>query len=506
LSTPPHQLVDHRGRPIRSTPKAQRNGLTPLSRYEAAQNEPGSRSHWAGADDFGPKNANNPVVRSIIRRRARYERDNDPHLNGLTKTLAHDLIGTGPRLQLNADSESYASARLVEKSFAGWCRASKFADKLRLMREVRPVDGEAFALMVSNPKLPAPVKLDLRIVESELCATPFYSTAGIPGITALTDGIEFDSFGNPTFYHFLREHPGDQLGFALGFDRVPAKYVLHWFRPFRPGQARGVCEFAASLTIGAQTRRYAAAVLGSAELQASISGVMETDMPADGGAGPTFETMEEVDVPRQGLMTLPSGYKAKPFETNQPTGTYTQYVAAKREEMGRPVLAPYNVISGNSSGYNYSSGRLDHVPYQRYVWVERDSLRQILLDRVFLAWVEEAAAVGLIPDDLPAINLWDWEWNWDAFGSIDPLKDSAAAESDLQLKLTTRAEQCAARGLYWRDVIDQLAVEEEYIRSKGMDPAIIQAPKPAFAAPPAEDGGGSVRARHAPLLADGGNA
>jgi hypothetical protein len=60
---------------------------------------------------------------------------------------------------------------------------------------------------------------------------------------------------------------------------------------------------------------------------------------------------------------------------------------------------PFNVAAGNSSGYNYASGRLDHQTYFKAIRVEQAHLECIVLDRILAAWLDEAA---LIPGLLPA--------------------------------------------------------------------------------------------------------
>jgi len=460
-------ILDQWGKPyVHEPPTAP--PVTHRAKYDAAQTGPENRNHWSSADDLSANAANSPDVRRVLRRRARYERDNDPHLCGLTKTLAHDLVGTGPRLQLSLSEEQHEAARQVESAWQVWCRSVDLADKLRLLHEARPTDGESFGVFVTNPNNPHPVKLDLRILEAEQIATPGLN----PFDATAVDGIEFDAAGNPSYYHVLKVHPGDNRSWGLDYDRVPARLVVHWFRPFRAGQARGVSELASAIPIGAQTRRYAQAVLTAAEFAAMLAGVMTSDLGLsnEDSSEPKIERFDEVELSRGMLVTLPKGYKAEQFDAKQPTGSYKEFVGEKRNEMARPVLAPFNVISGNSSGYNYSSGRLDHVPYHRIVWIERERMRVRVLDKLFLAWYAEALLIGLIPDVLPAVNEWDWDWHWDGFASIDPLKDSSAIELRLRLSLTTLSEECAAEGKNWRQVIDQRAIELKYAKSKGLTP------------------------------------
>ena len=60
------------------------------------------------------------------------------------------------------------------------------------------------------------------------------------------------------------------------------------------------------------------------------------------------------------LLTMPEGWDATQFKPEQPTSSYKEFKGEILNEMGRCLNAPFNVIAGNSSGYNYSSGRLDH--------------------------------------------------------------------------------------------------------------------------------------------------
>jgi len=84
--------------------------------------------------------ANSPDVRCTLRNRARYEVANNSYARGIVLTLANDVVGTGPRLQmLTPDAEAN---RVVEREFARWSAAVGLPDKLRTMRMARASDGE----------------------------------------------------------------------------------------------------------------------------------------------------------------------------------------------------------------------------------------------------------------------------------------------------------------------------------------------------------------------------
>lgn len=451
------------------------------ARFDSTQTDYENRNHWAAADSLGPNNANSTDVRNTLCRRARLERENDPHVFGMTQIAAYNFVGTGPRLQLTLDTNVHEQTRKYEQLFAKWARAINLAEKLRLMVEACPVDGETFGRLFINPKVDHPIKLDLRVMEQEQVATPGF---GYLALNQHVDGIVHDELGNITHYHILKEHPGDSINWTMEYDEVPEAWMLHWFRPYRPGQERGVSAFASTLETCAVTRRYTKATLAKQEINANITGVIETDnVSIDGGDAPTFETMEEIDIPRRGLMTMPAGMKAKPFESAQNTADYKQFVSTNHATVGRPIHLPRNLITGDSSDFNFASGRMDHLPYQSVVWIERERARTRLLDKIHRIFYQAANEAGLIPAGLPNIREWSWEWQWDGFPSIDQMKDTNAQEKRLQLGLTTLAEECAAEGKDWREVVRQRAIERKYMIANGIDPDAAMG-KPASAPAP----------------------
>jgi capsid protein len=144
-------------------------------------------------------------VRPILRNRSRYDVANNSYARGIVLTLAHDVVGTGPRLQLlAADAEAN---RRIEQAFMQWAKVG-LAERLRTMRMTRATDGEAFAVLIGNPSLTADIQLDLRLVEADQVCTSDLN----PRMQPTVDGIVFDQWGNPVEYHVLRAHPGDAAG------------------------------------------------------------------------------------------------------------------------------------------------------------------------------------------------------------------------------------------------------------------------------------------------------
>ncbi len=458
--------------------RQQADGRGMRSRIDAASNTDENKKYWGQADAFGPNAAFDPQTRYRLRNRGRYESINNSYARGLIRTLAYDLVGTGPRLQLSIPGGDYiAAAKVIEQAYAAWSRAACIGGKYRLFEKAAARCGELFGIHETNEKLRNPVKFDIRLIEAEQC-TALPSRINDP---YHVDGIQFDANWQPTEYWFLKYHPGESFGGIFGvpadYMMVPASRVVHWFEQDRTGQQRGIPRITSGLQTFGQFRRYSAAVLTAAEIAAMLAGIMHTNLPADGSTPAPVENWNMVELVRGALMALPEGWDATQFKPEQPQAQFADYKRENLSEAGRGCGAPLNVVSGNSSGYNFSSGRLDFVPYQRDKRIDRDDFRDRVVDPVFYGWLEEALMVpDLIPSGLPPVEKWVWTWNWDGFGSIDPLKDAHADDIRLKNGTATYAQILAEDGKDWQEHFDQVAREKAYAEKLGLPYPLLFAP------------------------------
>lgn len=433
------------------------------ARFDAAESTD-DRRHWANADAFAADTALSPEKRRIMRNRARYERANNSYLAGMSATLANDLVGTGPRLQLLDDSDA---GRAVEKAFFNWTWQVDLASKLRTMREALVVDGEAFAMMITNPRLPG-VQLDLRLVEAEMVAAPINPVS--PSVTpdgSVVDGLEFDNVGNVVAYQVLSYHPGSNFHVnALDYQRVPAAQMVHWFRPIRPGQHRGLPEVVPALRLFAQLRRYTEAVCAAAETAADFAGFLRTNSPA--AEVDEVEAFAEMPIEKRTMVTLPDGWTFEQLKAEQPTSTYAMFKREILNEIARCLQLPFNVAALDSSSYNYASMRGDWQVYSTTQKIMRDDIERVMLDRLLAAWVNEATLAGVLPEGLPPFSEWEWSWQWDGKEHVDPAKEANAAQTRLATHTTTLAAEYAKQGKQWDVELRQRAAEVALMKELGL--------------------------------------
>ncbi len=435
--------------------------------YDAAQTTQDNSRLWANADHLSAQAAHSPQVRRVLRARARYEAANNSYCAGMLRTLANDVIGRGSRLQLIANDAGRDTLMAVEADFASWAKQVRLAQKLRQMRICVARDGEAFAVLTTNMALPTKVKLDIRLVDAEQVATPMLATTS----PQLSDGIIFDDWGNPLAYQILRRHPGDTSAASarLDADTVPAEQVIHLFRAERPGQSRGVPEITSSIPLYAELRRYTLAVVAAAESAADAAGVISSDAPPETTGD--FEPFDAVDIERRQWVTLPQGWGISQIKAEQPTTTYPQFKREILTEIARCLSMPYNVAAGDSSSYNYASGRLDHQTYFKSIDVDRDHIEIVALDRILGAWLGEARRIeGHHARELP--EQVRHEWTWDGREHVDPSKEATAQATRLSSNCTTLAAEYAKQGLDWETELYQRARELKRMRELGLPIAL----------------------------------
>jgi capsid protein len=444
------------------------------AKWEAAIGSRSTVGHFVHADTLGPLASTDSSTRESIRSKTRYERQNNPALAGLVRTLSTSIVGTGPRARVGGIADN--RARRLEKLWTAWAKAAGLTAAFRLGVEGYYQDGDALAQLVLDPTpRPGVVPLALVNYEAEQCGDPNPFQPG-PGELY---GVRVDALGRPTHYHVYNVHPGDGptgggLTDPFAGKWIESRFILHFHKPERPGQLRGVSPFAPALNGGAQARRYSGAVLGSAEKAARVTGVVETELGPEGTPSPPVP-YEVVPVLTESVVTLPAGSKFTGHEPGQPTAQYGEYIGLKNAEWGAPVGAPKAVVNLNSENASFSSARLDQLIFRDGCWLEKENLAA-LLDKVWALWFElltlQPEHAGYAADEGLTV-----EFLFPGFSAMDPLKDSKAVGEALDRGLTNLAIECAERGLDWREVQDQKLAEELRLQQRrkalGLGPVTV---------------------------------
>ncbi len=424
-------------KPARSV---QSTGIT--ARYDAAQTTPALREHWAMADGLSADAANSPGVRDILRRRSRYECDNNPHVAGMIRTVGNDVVGTGPRLQVLLDDPEVN--RIIADDWKAWAKESRFGKKIRLLRETTCRDGESVALFTTNKKFKHIVKLNLKPIECDRLHNPYWTGLEDDEV----DGVRFDEDGNEVAFCILKKHPGG-LGFvsSMLFDWVPAPLVIHMFSWDRPEQHRGIPELTPSMPLGACARGFRVATLDAARFAAGATAIIEGSVlpeePTELEGGP----LQEIRMPHGAALKIPNGMEIKQMTAEHPTTTYKEYSSSLVTEQARPICMPENIATGSSAGYNYSSATADRETWGKAVEIDQDDLEHDACDRTFDEWwLEYREVAPNLPEEVRQMDCVPHEWHWDQSADLDQVAAATARDTNLKSGMTSYQTEYAKLG------------------------------------------------------------
>lgn len=431
------------------------------ARYDNAQWSDENKRNWWMADILSAKSANSFQVRRQLRTRSRYEVANNPYLFGVCNSNADDLIDCGPTLQVTSDDDGYN--RTVERAWNDWAAEVGLVEKLRTCKLAKSVDGEGFLILKTVEDLYHSVKLYPVDVEADQVTTPAPSQLA----DLWVDGLTLHPVtGRPLAYHVLRHHPGDFFfpDFnPLRVDQIPARFVIHWFQKFRPGQVRGIPAFTSSLDLFTELRAFRKAVVKNAQIAAQFTAVLETEAPADADDVDTPTPWDHIPIDNGTYTTLPGGAKMHGFDPKQPSTTYEMFQEKCLGEACRPLAYPLNLALGTSQKFNFSSAKLDHINYRQSLGVERSDCERIVLERIFVAWFEEASKVPKLLPQNATLTRTPHEWHWPGFPTLDAQVDTQADINQINAGTLTWREFWAKRGYDWKEVMAQQAKEQEEI-------------------------------------------
>lgn len=436
--------------------------------WEALKTTDDNRRLWTGADFLSADAATSAEMLRIARSRCRHEFANNSYCTGIALTIAIDTVGRGPRLQLKLPRQYRAVAQFIEKQWRDWTRAVGLAKKLALGKLEAITAGEMFFVKGRNAKLRSRIKLDVRLIDADRVTSPLFSFADDQAV----DGIKYDEYDNPVEYHILKRHPGDPRGGTREFDTVPADMVLHSFRPIRAEQHRGMPEILPALPLFAELRRFNAAVRAAAETAADYAAVVYSDLAPDDSGDVDASPYDLLELEKRFATVLPKGWKLGQIEAQQPTTTHDAFNRTTIREILRCMLAPMNIGLGDSSGYNYSSARMDAQIWDKVVAVGREMLAIDVVDRIADEWMMLVArTTDWLPGDLTRLvysgESIDRDWFWDGREHVDPNKEANAEDTQLRNRTLSYARAYAKRGLDWQSEFEQIAFErEEMLRLK----------------------------------------
>lgn len=424
-------------------------------RFAVAQTNSDNARHWAAADHKSADAAYDAGVRKIIRERARLEVENNTYAKGMISTLANDIVGPRPKLQVLTPNAKLNER--IEHMWEKWSKRIKLGQKLRTAYNSYITDGEVFILFTTKKG-----KLNIELIESDRVTDPGSTYTTLLGEPNDIDGVILDSDGDPKMYKILKYHPGDYYGTTIEYDDVGADFVIHMYRQDRPEQHRGISQIASALPLFADLRRYTLAVIAAAETAAEWAAVIKSDVLPEDVA--QLEPMDIVQLERRMATVLPQGWDVNQLKAEQPTQQYGDFKRNIVAEIARCLNMPYNTAAGDSSGHNFSSAKLDGRMYMAEVAIRQADLEEHL-DRIFIEFLKEVGAEDAQIEAL--IDEIEFRWMFVVPETREP-KEITADIQKLQNGLLTLEDYYAKKGQDWEVQLDQIAREKAKIEVLGL--------------------------------------
>lgn len=432
-----------------------------------------------------------------LRQRSRDLNRNDAHASAITGTVVANVVGTGLKPQSRPDREALGItdqqatdfSRRAERAWRRWVPMADSQNRMdfyeiqALVKRQIIENGEVFVLplMLKN-ETGRRYRLALEIIEADRVETP----PGHRGNANIRDGIELGERGEPIGYWIRRRHPGDVI---LGQSRpgqqewvyYPAvnkagrKNVLHLYAVKRPGQTRGEPFFAPVLAAFKDLADFMEAEIVAARVAACFAafvtkkdayGAVEAN-PTTDAAGNRLEGIEP------GMIQyLQDGEEITFGDPKRPSGAFEPFVLAVLRSIGASLGLPLELVLKDFSRTNYSSARAAVLEARRFFKCDQMWLAQRLCLPCW-EWLQEEA---WLREDLPAVDLFgdqreDWlraSWIAPGWGWVDPVKEVNSSTLAIDGGLSTLADECAAQGRDWEDVMTQQKREQDRRKELGL--------------------------------------
>jgi lambda family phage portal protein len=264
----------------------------------------------------------------------------------------------------------------------------------------------------------------------------------------------------------LKIHPGDVLNpqFSTERVRVPAKYVIHAYKPIRLGQLRGQPWMAQILIKLYELDQYDDAELVRKKVGAMFAGFIEKAAPEDEimpNQTPDGDQAMRAGLEPGTLQELLPGEKMS-FSTPPDVGTqYETFMRQQLRNVARGMKCTYEQLTGDLTGVNYSSIRAGLLEFRRGLEQFQHQVMVFQVCRpIHRAWVDAVILSGLVTGAKAGDpELYHVRWMPQGFPWVDPFKDAKASIMEVRAGYSSRSDQVAELGYDSEEIDAQVAAD-----------------------------------------------
>lgn len=304
------------------------------------------------------------------------------------------------------------------------------------------------------------IPLQLQVLECDWIATDKDGTkqAGTADGGWINRGIEYDADGSIIYYWLYNNHPGEANIRVVSpiSNRVPADEIIHIFRPDRPGQTRGVTCFSPVLIKLRDLDDYMDAQLLKQKISACLAGVI---VDIDGSGNQKSNIGQRIE---PGTWAFAGPGQDVRFSNPPSAGELPPVVRVNLLAIAVGTNVPYELLTGDFEGTNFSAGRLGWQNFNLRTVSEQNLEWLPAHNRVAAWWFRAASIVGIQTDGLTA------DWTPPPPPPYDPAQDVKTKISLIRALLTTPQEAIREQGLEPEDVLEQLQEWNKELDKRGI--------------------------------------
>ncbi len=416
---------------------------------------------------------------------------NDPLAYGVIDTIAHGVVGRGPRLRSmasNADTAATIQRLFAEwTETAGWDGMTSWSDICRGAVHASCLSGDVLILWpdVGDGTGPRVDLVDARRVDTPTDKTPEVASARL--------GVGYDTYGRVVGYYVATgetsEGPRENFRF-FARDKNGRINARLFKRPsvMRPRQSRAVPMFASAASDLKDLREYRRTEVRRAQQAAKITTIVTTPNPkeiadafenveaaaGDGGVEGLHEMLGRSygNTPDGSMMVLGLGETAQTVNPPQVSGGTGDYMDAMLRAIASCTGLPFEEAFRLYARLNYSNARTIRLMAKSAYRDWRDDLELALCRPTLRLLVQYWWATGALGRIAWTPDLYAHTWDWDEMEWVDPGKEVSANAEAIETNQKSLQDICASQGKDWRVVISQnveaARVEAEMRRAAGL--------------------------------------
>ncbi len=404
----------------------------------------------------------------ILRGRARDLTRNNAYAARACTSIASNTIGTGIIHQFkNFKQETWKSWAESTECDADGIHTFNGIQNL-IVREVAE-GGECLVRKIYGKYNRKNIPLKLRVLSSEyidMNRHGFYN-----GDNYISQGIEFNKAGQKVAYWLFPYHPENDLGWRKQSERVPANEIAHIFRCDRAGQSRGITWFSPVMLEFRNLDNYQAAELKRREVSACYAAFIKymDELPDIIKGNIKKGTDKIIDKIYPGMVAHLQPGQDVTFSNPQSDSTYDPYISSVLRKIAVGMGITYEILAGNLSKVNFSSGRMGFLEFQRNIDIWRWHMMIPMFNSRVSEWFLETASIA-------GYNVSKAEVTYTAAHRemIDPPKEIAAMRDAIRSGLKSYPEALRELGYNPFEVINEISefnkIIDKYLIKIDCDP------------------------------------